>query len=338
VVCRANYRADWENAKLQAGNHPRSDAMDRLGAMKVFVVAVDAGSFAAAGRELRRSPSAISRAIALLEDHVGAELFQRTTRSMRLTAAGERYAVACRRILTELEEAELFVSDARAAPQGVLTISAPPIAGEAVLQPIVDAFLAAHPGVSAHMQLVDRHVNLVDEGVDVAVRVGDLPDSSMVAVKVGGEIRRVVAAAPAYLAQRPPIAAPGDLADHDIVAIVNFGTDRWLFPPAPGSGATRVVTFTPRILVNTVRAAVASAVAGMGVVRLYSYHVAEEVRERRLQIVLADAEYPPQPVHLLVQPSRMPAPKVRAFLDFAAPRLRAEFGRLAAEARRLPMG
>jgi len=312
--------------------------MDRLEAMKVFVIAVDEGSFAGAGRALKRSSSAVSRAIAFLEDHVGAPLFHRTTRSMRLSPAGERYAVSCRRILAELEEAELFVADARAAPQGVLTISAPPIGGEEVLRPIVDAFLKAHPAVTARLQLVDRSVNLVDEGVDLALRVGDLPDSSLVAVKVGGEVRRVVAAAPAYLAGRPPIVTPSDLEAHDIVAMGNFGVDRWTFPPAPGSSATRVVGFTPRILVNSVRAAVASAVEGLGVTRLYSYHLAAEVQAGRLRIVLADAEPPQQPVHLLVQPTRMPVPKVRAFMDFAVPRLRAEFGRLAAEARRLYPG
>lgn len=309
--------------------------MDRLEAMRVFVTAVDAGSFAEAGRSLKRSPSAVSRAISFLEDHIGAPLFHRTTRSLRLSAEGERYAVTCRRILAELEEAELFVVGERAAPRGVLTISAPPIAGEEVLQPIVDAFLAAHPAVSVRLQLVDRHVNLVDEGVDIALRVGELPDSSLVAIRVGGEVRRVVAAAPGYLAQHPPIETPADLAGHRIVAIVNFGVDRWVFTPAPGSTTARVVTFEPRILSNAVRPAVASAAAGMGLVRAYAYHLADHVRDGRLRIVLADAEHPPQPVHLVVQPSRMPAPKVRAFLDFAAPRLRAEFGRLAVEARRL---
>lgn len=312
--------------------------MDRLEAMKVFVVTVDEGSFAGAARVLMRSSSAVSRAIASLEAHVGGPLFHRTTRSMRLSPAGERYAQACRRILAELEEAELFVADERAAPQGVLTISAPPIGGEEVLRPIVDSFLKAFPAVSVRLQLVDRHVNLVDEGVDLALRVGDLPDSSLVAVKVGGDVRRVIAAAPAYLAHHPPLATPADLAGHDIVAMANYGVDRWIFPPAPGQATTRVVTFTPRILVNSVRAAVASAVEGLGVTRLYSYHLAEHVRSGRLQIVLADAEPPPLPVHLLVQPTRMPAPKVRRFMDFAVPRLRSEFGRLAGEAQSLAPG
>ena len=312
--------------------------MDRLEAMRVFVVAVDSRSFAAAARVLKRSPSAISRAIGLLETHVGAPLFHRTTRSMRLSPAGERYAAACRRILSELEEAELFVADERAAPQGVLSISAPPIAGEVVLAPIVDRFLEAHPGVSVRLQLVDRPVNLIDEGVDLALRVGDLPDSSLVAVKVGAQVRRVVAAAPAYLDRHAAVVTPADLARHRIVAMSNFGVDRWIFPPAPGSAAARVVSFTPRVLVNTVGAALGSAAAGMGVTRLYSYHLADHVRDRRLRIILADAEPPPQPAHLLVQPTRMPAPKVRAFMDWAIPQLRAEFGRLSDEARSLAPG
>jgi DNA-binding transcriptional LysR family regulator len=308
--------------------------MDRLDAMKVFVVALDEGSLSGAGRALKRSPAAVSRAIASLEDHLGAPLLHRTTRAMRLTETGERYAIACRRILAELEEAELLAADGPA-PHGVLTISAPPIGGEEILRPVVDRFLEAHPLVSVRLLLLDRHVNLVDEGVDVAMRVGDLPDSSLVAVKVGGDVRRVIAAAPSYLARHPRIEKPADLAQHQIVAMANFGVDRWVFPAAPGSAAPRTVIFTPRIVVNSVRAAVASTVAGMGVTRLYSYHLADQVRDGTLLIVLSDAEHPPLPVHLVAQPGRMPAPKVRAFIDFAVPRLREAFSGLAADARRL---
>jgi DNA-binding transcriptional LysR family regulator len=228
---------------------------------------------------------------------------------MRLSPAGERYADACRRILADLEEAEKFVADEGADPHGILTISAPPIAGEEVLRPILDEFLAAFPAVSARLQLLDRHVNLIEEGVDLALRVADLPDSSLVAVKVGGDVRRVVAAAPGYLAQHPTITRPGDLASHQIVAMSNFGTDRWVFPPEAGSVAPRTVTFTPRILVNSVRAARASAIDGMGVTRLYAYHLADEVRAGRLRIVLADAEHAPVPAHLVAQPVRTPGPQ-----------------------------
>lgn len=312
--------------------------MDRIDAMRVFVTALDEGSLAAAARKLRRSPAAVSRALALLEAHVGGPLLHRTTRSIRLSEAGERYATACRRILSDLDEAQLYAAGERATPQGLLTLSAPPISGEEVLRPIVDQFLRAHPAVSVRMLLLDRHVSLIDEGVDVALRVADLPDSSLIAVRVGGEVRRVVAAAPRYLADNPRISLPGDLAKHQIVAMANFGLDSWTFPPAPGSNVPRTVKFSPRIVVNSVRAALESAAEGMGVTRLYSYHLAGAVQSGRLRIVLTDCEPAPQPAHLLVQPFRTAVPKVRAFIDFAAPRLRAAFSRLAGEAGRLDAG
>lgn len=312
--------------------------MDRLDAMKVFVVALDEGSLAGASRLLGRSPAAVSRAIAFLEDHVGGQLLYRTTRGMKLSAAGERYAGACRRILSDLEEAELYAAGERATPRGVLTLSGPPIAGEEVLRPIVDAFLKVHPTVSVRLQLVDRHVSLIDEGVDIALRVADLPDSSLIAVKVGADVRRIVVASPRYLAENPAIREPGDLAKHQIVAMGNFGLDSWTFPPSAGSSAARTVSFTPRIVVNTVRAAAASAVEGLGLTRLYSYHVAEEVRDGRLSVVLADHEPRPQPVHMVVQPFRITVPKVRAFLDFATPRLKTAFNQMACEARDMTKG
>ena len=164
--------------------------------------------------------------------------------------------------------------------------------------------------------------------MDLALRIGNLPDSSLVAIKVGADVRRVVAAAPSYLADHARIDGPGDLAKHQIVALANFGLDSWTFPPAPGSVASRTVNFTPRIVVNSVRAAVLSAANGLGVTRLYSFHVADKVRDKELQIVLAHAEPAPVAVHLVAQPFRMRVPKARAFMDFAVPRLRMEFSRL----------
>jgi DNA-binding transcriptional LysR family regulator len=306
--------------------------MDRIDAMKVFVTALDEGSLAGAARRLRRSPTAVSRALAFLEAHVGVELLHRTTRSLKLSEAGERYAAACRRVLIELEEADLLAAGERSAPRGILTLSAPPISGEEVLRPIVDEFLDLYPAVSARLLLLDRPVNLIDEGVDIALRVAHLPDSSLIAIRLGGEVRRVVVAAPRYLAAHPVIREPADLAQHQIVAFTNFGLDSWSFTPAKGSSIPRTVQFVPRLVVNTVRAAAASAVAGRGLTRLYSYHVAEHVKDGRLKIVLADAEHPPLPVHLLTPQGRTSVPKVRAFVDFATPRLRAAFARMAAEA------
>ncbi len=306
--------------------------MDRIDAMKVFVTAVDEGSLAGASRRLKRSPTAVSRALAFLEAHVGVELLHRTTRSIRLSEAGERYAAACRRMLVDLEEADMLAAGERAAPRGMLTISAPPISGEEVLRPILDDFLDLYPAVSARLLLLDRHVNLIDEGVDIALRTADLPDSSLVSVHLGGNVRRVVVASPRYLADHPRIDEPADLARHQIVAFTNLGLNSWSFTPAKGSTIPRTIQFNPRLTVNTVRAAVASAVAGRGLTRLYSYHIAEYVRDGRLKIVLADAEHPPLPVNLLAPHGRMSVPKVRAFVDFAAPRLRAAYARMATEA------
>lgn len=310
--------------------------MDRLDAMKVFVTALDEGSFAGAGRRLKRSPTAVRRAIGFLEDHLGAPLLHRTTRALRLSQTGEQYAEACRRILADLEEAERLATGERAGVRGLLTLSAPPTAGEEILQPIVNAFLAAFPEAAVRMLLLDRQVSLPGEGVDLALRVAELPDSSLIATRVGSDVRSVVVAAPDYLARHPPIAEPGDLSGHRIVAMSNLGLDSWMFPPAPGGKVARAVAFSPRLVVNSPRAALAAACAGVGVTRLYSYQVADKVRGGALQVVLRHAEPPPLPVHLVVQPIRTTVPLVRAFLDFAAPRLRAEFARLAAEARQMP--
>jgi DNA-binding transcriptional LysR family regulator len=306
--------------------------MDRIEAMKVFVAALDEGSLSAAGRRLGRSPAAVSRAIAFLEHHVGTELLHRTTRSLKLSEAGERYAFACRRVLLDLEEADLSAAGERAAPRGTLTISAPPISGEQILRTIVDAYLDAFPAVCVNLVLVDRHANLVEEGIDVALRVAELPDSSLVAVRVGGDVKRVVVASPRYLAEHPRIVELADLTKHRIVTTTHFGHDTWVFPPLPGSSIARAVHFKPRLVVNSVRAALASAIDGGGVTRLYTYHVAEAVREGSLKILLRQTEAPAMPVHLVVPQGRLSVPKVRAFVDFAAPRLRAEFARLSAEA------
>ena len=305
--------------------------MDRIDAMKIFVAALDEGSLAGAGRKLGRSPAAVSRAVASLEYHVGAQLLHRTTRSIKLSEVGERYVGACRRVLTELMEADILAEGERSAPRGTLTLTAPVTSGEEVLRPILDAFLDAYPKISAKLYLLDRQVNLIDEGIDVALRIAHLPDSSMVAVRVG-EVRRIIAAAPSYLAKHPRIAEPDDLAKQQIIAMTQFGLDAWSFPPTSGSTMSRTVQFTPRILVNSARAALASATEGRGVTRLFSYQVAGHVRDGRLRIVLKSDEHPPLPVHIITPERRLSIPKVRAFVDFAVPRLRTQFARLVVEA------
>ena len=302
--------------------------MDRIDAMRVFVATLDEGSLAAAGRKLGRSPAAVSRAIAFLEERVGAQLLHRTTRSIKMSESGERYAAACRRVLTDLEEAEIVAAAERSAPRGTLTLATPVFPGEAVLRPILDAFMDAYPAVSARLYLLDRPVKLIEEGIDIAFRIAHLADSALVAIRVG-DVRRVVVAAPRYLAQNPRIEEPGDLTKHRIIAMPHSGVDSWSFPPLPGSSVPRTVQFTPRLVINSDRAAVASAVDGHGVTRVFSCLVARHVREGELEIVLADAEDPPLPVHVISPSGRLSVPKVRAFVDFAVPRLRSQFARLA---------
>jgi DNA-binding transcriptional LysR family regulator len=309
--------------------------MDRIDAMKVFVATVDEGSLAGAGRRLNRSPAAVSRAIAFLEQHVGTELLHRTTRSLKLSEAGERYAAACRRVLVDLEEADILAAGERSAPRGTLTVTAPIITGEDLLRPVLDAFMNEYQAVSVRLLLIDRPVNLVEEGIDLALRIAHLADSSLVAIRVG-EVRRVIVASPRYLSQHPVIREPADLSKHRIITMTNFGLDSWSFPPLEGSSVPRTVQFAPRLVVNTVRAAIASATEGHGVTRAFSYHIAEQITEGTLQILLDKDEAPPMPVHLIAPQGRIAVPKVRAFVDFAVPRFKRYFAQLSSEANRNP--
>jgi DNA-binding transcriptional LysR family regulator len=299
--------------------------MDRLDAMRAFVVALDEGSLAAAGRRLGRSPAAMTRAIAALETQLGTPLFERKTRIVRLTDSGARYAAVARRILAELEEINLLAAGEPAAPRGLLTVTAPVVAGADILRPCLDDYLDAYPEVRAMLLLVDRQTNLLEEGIDVALRIAYLPDSALVAMRVGS-VRRVVCAAPAYLARHPAIREPGDLAAHRIISLAETRqTENWSFPAGTSRAGGRIVRLTPRLVVNTIAAAKGSAMAGKGVTRLFSYQVAEEVRDGRLAIVLDAFEPAALPVHLVALRERLAAPKTRAFVDFVLPRLKAAF-------------
>jgi DNA-binding transcriptional LysR family regulator len=296
--------------------------------MRVFVAALDEGSFAGAGRRLGRSPAAVTRAIAFLESHVGVRLLYRTTRTMRLTEAGERYASACQRVLTDLEEADMSAADERTAARGLLTITAPVMLGTRILRPIVGAFLRTQPAVQIRYLLLDRVVNLIDEAVDVAVRIAHLPDSALVALRVG-EVRQVLCASPEYLAHRPPILKPADLAQHECIAVAQLSpTDIWSFPPAAGSRMARSAHVKPRLMVNAVEAAVNAAVDGEGIVRVLSYQIDRELRDGRLVVLLPENEPPPVPVHLIVPDGRLAVAKVRAFVDFTGARLKSELARM----------
>ena len=295
--------------------------------MKVFIAALDEGSLAGASRRTGRSPAAVSRAVAYLEAHVGVPLLHRTTRSIKLGEAGERYAAACRRVLAELEEADRQAAGERSVPRGTLTITSTVFVGVELLRPIVDEFIDEYPTVNVRMHLLERPVNLIDEGMDLALRITHLADSTLVAHRIG-EARRVVVASPRYLATHPRIDELADLAKQKIITLAHMGMDSWTFPPLEGSTIPRAVAFTPRLVVNSVRALVASAVEGYGVTRLLYYHVADEIERDALQVVLADSEPAALPVNLVSPQGRLAVPKVRAFVDFALPRLRAVFARL----------
>jgi DNA-binding transcriptional LysR family regulator len=271
----------------------------------------------------------VSRAIAFLEDYVGTPLLHRTTRTIKLSEAGERYAAACRRVLTDLEEADMLAAGESAAPRGLLSLSGPVVSGARILRPILDAYLDVYPAVKARLLLLDRKLNLVEEGIDVALRIGHLPDSSLIAVRVG-EVRQVICAAPSYLASKPPIREPEDVASHQIVAMTVLSQDSWSFAPTEGDPDVRHVPIAPRLVVNTVEAAVGSAIEGHGLTRVFSYQVADEVRDGKLAVVLPHAESPAMPVHIVTPEGRLSVPKVRAFVDFAGPRLKAKFARAAA--------
>ncbi|WP_322105757.1 LysR family transcriptional regulator [Paraburkholderia sp. J41] len=294
--------------------------MDRLDAMNVLIAVVDAGSLSAAARRLGMPLATVSRKVNDLEAHLGTRLLTRSTRQLALTEAGESYVAACRRILDEVGEAERAATGEYSAPRGELAITAPVVFGRLHVLPVVAAFLAQFPEIGVRLMLADSLVNLLEERVDAAVRIGELPDSALVALRVG-EMRRVVCASPAYLAQHGTPAHPDDLAAHACIASNGLSSTRaWTFRAGKETVAPPLRS---RLLVNTAEAAIDAALLGLGVARVLSYQVTNAVREGKLQLVLEDVEPPAWPVSL-VHAGQAPLPlKLRAFLDFAAPRLRA---------------
>lgn len=300
--------------------------MDRLHELEVFVAVAEAGSFAKAGARLRLSPPAVTRAIAALEDRLGARVFNRTTRSLTITDVGRRFLESARRVLTDLDTAEKDAVGETAAPQGHLTITASVTFGRAALAPVVCEFLSRHPRVTASVLLVDRIVNLVEEGIDVAVRIGPLPDSTLVAKRVG-TVRRVLVASPDYLARRGTPASPAALKHHAMIAFTGLVPERaWRFGTERNAGG---VVIAPALEINDAAAALDAAEAGHGITAALSYMVGDRVRAGRLATILDDDAPPPLPVHLVHPQSRLIAPKLRTFVDHAAPRLRRALERLA---------
>jgi DNA-binding transcriptional LysR family regulator len=294
--------------------------MDRIDSTALFVEVAERGSFAAAARHLRRSPPSVTRAVAELEGRLGVRLLNRTTRAVSLTDAGMRFLTGARRVLAEFDEIERAAAGEGTAPRGELRITAPIMFGRLHVVPIVVEFLQRFPDVSVALALLDRPVDLVEEGLDAALRIGTLAESSAIATRIGA-VRRIVVAAPGYLRERGVPAAPADLEAHTIIAFPNISSnERWTFGGRTGEMVR--IAIKPRLIVNTSEAAIAAALVGFGITQILSYQAAGEVASGALVRLLQDHEGEAWPVQLLYPGGRHPPPKLRAFLDFAAPRLR----------------
>jgi DNA-binding transcriptional LysR family regulator len=293
--------------------------MDRLDSMSVLLGVIEAGSLSGAARQLGTPLSTVSRKISDLETLLGTRLFIRSTRRIVLTQAGRSYVAACKRILADVEEAERAAAGEYRAPKGDLVITAPVVFGRLHVLPLVVEFLRTYPDIDIRLVLADRVVHLLEDHVDLALRIGSLPDSSLVAVRLG-EIRRVVCGSPAYFAEHGVPVTPQALSSHTSINFEGLAASfNWNF----GSGKSeQAIDVRARLTVNTAEAAIDAAVAGLGVTRVLSYQVAGMQRAGLLDIVLRDFEPQPWPVSL-VHAGQGPLPiKIRAFLDFAAPRLK----------------
>lgn len=293
--------------------------MDRLESMTILLAVVDAGSMSAAARRLGMPLPTVSRKVTELETHLKTRLLHRTTRQLSLTEAGSSYVAACRRILEEVGEAERIATGEYAAPRGELVVTAPVVFGRLHIVPVVAEFLAQFPEIDVRLVLTDRVVHMMDEQIDVALRIGELPDSALKAIGVG-TVRRVVCASPAYLGRHGQPGRPQDLATHNCISFEVLESKRaWVF----GAGKSELsVPVLSRLAVNTAEAAIDAAVLGVGVVRVLSYQAASAIQSQALQVVLDAYEAAPFPVSL-VHKGQAPMPlKLRAFLDFVGPRLR----------------
>jgi DNA-binding transcriptional LysR family regulator len=292
--------------------------MDRIDSMTAFVAVADEGSLSAAGRLLRMPLASVSRKLADLEAHLGTRLMTRTTRQLTLTEAGREYLAACREILDRVDEAERIAAGVHTSPRGELIVAAPLIFGRLHVLPVVAEYLDAHPGVNVRLVLSDRNANLLEDHIDVAVRIGSLPDSGLTARPVGS-ITRFVCASPAYLKRHGVPTRPDDLREHQCVTFEGLmSTTAWSFQGPEGS---RRVPIHSRLVVNTADSAIAAALRGVGITRLLSYQVTDLVASGALKRLLADYEPSAMPVSLLyARQGRLPA-KTRAFLELAVARL-----------------
>ena len=295
--------------------------MDQIHLMKVFVAVGELESFAAAARRLAISPAAVTRAVTALEEQLGVKLLLRTTRSVRLTEAGGRYLQDTRHILASIVEANEAAAGINAAPKGDLAVTAPILFGKKFVMPCIVRYLQQYPEVDVSAFFLDRVVNLVEEGMDVAVRIGQLPDSGLKALRVG-KMRRLLCASPEYLERHGTPRHPSELQKHEVIVAGTLSprTD-WRFGAIDDPTLIRM---KPRLTVTSNDAAIAAASAGLGIARLLSYQVADELAAGRLQVILAEYEEAPWPIHILHRESKYGSTKVRTFIDMLAEHLRSQ--------------
>jgi len=298
--------------------------MNRLEAMSTLVAAVDAGSLSAASRKLGVPLATVSRRVSDLEAVLRTKLLVRTSRSLELTDAGRSYIVACRDILAAVDQAERTAAGEYAAPRGEIVVTAPIVFGRLHVLPVIVEFLMAYPDIDVRLVLTDRVTNFIEDHVNVALRIGALPDSSLIATRLGN-VRRVVCASPAYLAaHRPGPSRPIDLEGHACITFEGLMSPTvWKFRNAKGEIP---VAIKSRLVVNTAEAAIDAAVAGVGITRVLSYQIAEALRARTLKILLGGFEPEPSPVNLVYAGQGLLPIKTRAFVDFAVERLRRQLG------------
>ncbi|NJM29726.1 MAG: LysR family transcriptional regulator [Rhizobiales bacterium] len=294
--------------------------MDRFESMSVYAAIVEEGGFSAAARKLRMPVATVSRKLSELEAYLKVQLLTRTTRKVTATQQGEQFYRDCRRILSELAEAERTAAGEYGSPRGELVVTAPLVFGRLHVMPVVNAFLAAYREITIRLVFSDRILSLQDEHLDVAVRIGELPASTMKAMRIG-EVTRIVCAAPKYIAKNGMPLYPRELAGHDCVAFSNMdGPEGWDFRE---EGNVSRYPVKARMIVNSAEAAINAAIAGTGITRVLSYQAAAALRNGSLERLLAPFEPEPLPVSLAYQGGKAMAQKLRAFIDFAAPRIKA---------------
>lgn len=292
--------------------------MDRFQTMQIFIAVAEEQGFAAAARRLQMSPPTVTRAVAELEQRLGVKLLNRTTRFVRTTEAGHRYLEDARKIISDVKAADDAVSGINREPGGHLAVTAPVMFGRMHVTPYIVEYLKRYPQTQLSALFLDRIVNLVEEGLDVAIRIGELPDSSLRAIKVC-TVRQVVCASSEYLAQQPVPKLPSDLKHHTlIVSSAGDGHSDWRF--------NQNITFRPkaRLVVTSNDAAIEAATRGFGITRLLSYQIGPQISDGRLQIILDEFEPPPLPVHITHREGRLASARVRSFIDFMAESLRSD--------------